>query len=266
MSNNYNNQGNGAERKPRKEVINQCEFRGVIRARSANENEPIKVFEFDNGGAVVHANIKVSEYTGKADAQGNPKMKTSTIPVNISANKIIPVDLLRSIIPGSMVRVVGRLETESFKDKQTGQFRSSLVVNAFVFEILQAPVQQYGQQYGQMYPPYGQQPAQQPNYGPGPYAPVAAPAYGQQPAQQGYQPYGQPVPPAQQGYGRPAQQAAGQQQRPAQAPHQQGGQQVPGWYVGPGQQGMQMPPVQGAPAPGVEDMPDFGKEIPGLNI
>ena len=266
---NYPNTPQGGERKPRKEKINECEFRGVIVARGQNDAEPIKVYTFDNGGAVIHANLKVSEYTGRADENGNPKMKTTTVPLNVNANKLITVDMLRSIVPGSTVRVVGRLENESYRDKQTGQYRSSLVVNAYVMEILQLPIQ--AQPYAPAaypQPQYGAQPAYgQQQYGQGPFAPVPAPAYGQRqtpPAPAPAQPQGYPAQPQQRpAYGPvPAQPAAPARQ--GGYPAQQGQQGVPSYYVNPSPQ--QQPAPQ-APAPAVEDMPDFGiQSLNDLNI
>ena len=275
-----NNYQQGAEpqntgRKPKTEVINKVELTGIIRARGKNENDPIKVFNFDNGGACIHAVVKVSEYSGKSDAYGNPEMKVTSVPINVFSNSgpksSIPATMLQNILPGSKVHVVGHLAIEKYQNRQTNQWQTNMVVNAFVFEILEQPMQPMAG-WGQQYAPTGQYPQQPqapqypaPQYpqqygqpapvpGQAPYA--GAPAYAPAQSQQVYYPQqAQPQPPVQPGYGQ----------------YPQPGQQVPYYRPGPQQQApAQAPQSQpaGKPAGQDDDMPDFGgqQEVRDINI
>jgi len=245
----YNNQNQGG-RAPKKPKINEWQGEGIVKPRSGNDNEEIKVYDFQNGGASVNISLVCTEPAGN-DQYGQPKTATCYVPVKVQANKLITVQQLHGIRAGMKVRVVGRLAAESYTSKKTGQQVTSLVVKAYVFEILESPQQaympqqpapQYGPQgqapYGQqMPPPYGQQVpygaqmpyGQQPQAPYGPQAPM--PGYGAQPQA----PYGQQMPPyGQQSAYQPAQPrqapAAPQPQAPAQPAN------VPPYYQAPGQQ------------------------------
>lgn len=235
---NYQNQ-------PKKEKLNEVQLIGILRPRSRGENDPIQVYNFNNGGAIVHVIVKVEEPTGKFDENGQPKVKKGSFLVDISTNKNITAQTLAGLVSGMKVRVVGRLANKSYDDKQTGAKVNSTVVDAFVLEILQqaapmpgygpAPMPGYGQaapQYQQ--PVYGQQaPAPMPGYAP------AAPQYQQAPQMPAQAPAPAPVPP----YYAPAQQGQQYPPMPAQAMPQQ-----------PPQYQPQYAPQQ-APAPMVEDLP-----------
>ena len=229
---NYNN---GGDRAP-KPVLNQWKGEGIIKARSGNDNDPIRFFPFTNGGGAIHATLVVAQ-AGAPDPNGQPRIRNTYIPISVMANKNITAEQLQNIQPGTRVRVVGELRTETYTSKKSGQKTSTLVVNAFVFEIISLPQQPYGQQY----PPqggYAPQPmyggAPQPQYPPqGGYAPQ--PVYGgapqpQYPPQAGYAPQQgyrgapqQQYPPQggyapQQGYGGTPQNAAPQPKPAAPAP------------------------------------------------
>lgn len=180
----YNNQGGyaphgGQASKTKKEKINQWEGIGVIGSKVPNGD--IKFYPFPNGGGVIHFNLACTEFTGMSDENGNPKTKTSYIPVSVFANKNITAQQLQAVTIGMKVRVVGKLANQSYEDKKTGQKRSSMAVEAYVFEILESPMQM---QYGQ--PAYGQQPMAPQQYYP-------QQPYQQMPSQQQYQqPMSQP--------------------------------------------------------------------------
>ena len=247
MYNNNQNQGyapNGyaqsGQARQKKTKINQWEGEGILRPKSSNEQDPIKYYPSKNGnGGAIYATLRCTEMTGQMDENGRPKTTTSFVPITVWTNKNITPQILQSLVSGMKVHVIGKLKNESYENKTTHQKVSSLVVDVFVLEILEMPMQApaYGQaqpQYGAQMPPMQQgYPQQQPPmYGPqGGYAPQGyqqpAPAPQQQPPY--YQPAGQsPYPPM-----------------PAQAmPPQQGYQQAPPTYNRP----------QGG-APVVDDLP-----------
>ena len=208
MSQNYEQRGG---KRPSKPIINKWEGEGIVRSRSANDSEDIKFFAFPKGGGAIHISLECSEIN-RADANGQPRVTTSYIPVNVFTNKLITEQQLRAVRQGMKVHVVGKLQPESYTSKKTGNNVTTMVVNAYVFENLEMPQQAMG--YGPVptfgpqpgYAPQGGQPAPQQGYGPVPaYGPQ--PAYGGQGAQQGY---GQQGP--QPGYGgQGAQQGYGQQ-------------------------------------------------------
>lgn len=178
---NYEGQAQQAAPKPRKQKINEVTLVGVIRPRSANENEPFRYYPFPGGGGAIHVNIKVSE---TMETQEGPKVRIVSIPVDIYTNKVITEQMITSLVPGMTVRVVGSLSNNSYESKKTGQRTTTLVVRAFVLEVIQSAQPAYGQ-----IPAYGQQPQYQqnaPQYQNQGYAPQ--PQYQQAPAyqQQGY--------------------------------------------------------------------------------
>lgn len=267
------NAQNGGQRQ-RKEIINKWEGIGVVRSRSRDGNEPVKIQQFQNGGAAINVNVVVSEFTGKSDENGNPKYKTTSIPVNVYTNKNITVQTLQAVCPGCKVHVVGSLAVESYQNKETNQFTSKIVANAFVFEIMEQPMQPaaWGQQ------PYGQQPGYAPQYGqpamPQGFQPQV-PQYGQPAMPQGFQPqapqYGQPAPapgqaPYQQApqYGQQPMAPQGYQPQAGPAPQQpqapQYGAPAQGGNVrqAPYYQQPQAPQQPSVPGPADDDMPDFG--------
>lgn len=275
----YYNQNQG--RTPKKQVINKWEGIGIVRPRSAQENDALQFFAFPNGGGALHFSLLCTEITG-ADANGAPKTRTTYLPVKVYTNKNITEQQLRSIVSGMKLRCVGSLQHESYTSKKTGQKVSALVLNAYVIEILEAPMQgQYPPQpYGTQYPyPQPQQggPAYQQPYpepAPGPQrAPAQAPQYqpqpqyGQAPAQgPQYQPqpqYGQAPAPAPQYQPQP-QYGQAPAQAPAQAQPQYQPQPQPQQQAQPQQQQAQAAPPyyrpapapQAAPAPVEEDMPE----------
>lgn len=249
----YNNQGGKAPKKPK---INEWSGEGIVKPRSGNDGDEIRFFAFQKGGGAIHITVACSEPVQGADENGQPRMKTSYIPVNVMTNRAISQQQLMAIKPGMRVRVVGKLEPESYTSKKTGQKVTALVVNAFVFEVLAMPQQAMTPQYGAM--PQAQQPA----YG-------AQPPYGmmqpqqQYPLQGGYPgpQYGAPVQPQyppQQGYPGPQYQPQYQPQQP-QAPAG-AARQTPPYYVPPQgtapAQPQQPQNVPGSPMT-IEDMPEF---------
>ena len=158
---NYNN-GGGA---PKKAKINEWTGEGIVRPKSNNDGDEIRFFPFKNGGGAIHFTLACSEPAQGADENGLPRMKTTYIPVNVMTNKLVDEQRLRTIKAGMRVKVVGKLEAESYTSKKDGQRKSALVVNAFVFEVLAMPQQ--------ITPPaqqgYGQQPGGQYSHQGGPY-------------------------------------------------------------------------------------------------
>lgn len=227
--------------RPKKEIINQFQGTGILRSRK--ENEPLKFIPWKTGG-VLNAYLKTSENIG-VDEYGNPKVKNTSVPVKIITNKNITSQQLQSLVAGTKVHVVGRLELESWDDKQTNARRSQLVVNVYVLDILEVPMQNYqpgpqqtyypGQPMPQQYPPQGQpqyvpnppQGGQQPYY---PGQPMPQPQYQGQPQYSGQQPVPQQYPP---------------QGQPQYVPNQpQGGQQPPWYQPGVQEQGIDdLPPA-----------------------
>lgn len=143
--------------------VNKCEFTGYAKPRG---NYPeIRVNELPNGGASIKFSLECREYTGSSDENGNPKCRTTYVPVSVWANKIISVAMLKSVVPGMKIHVVGRWSNQHYKDKN-GQDRNFAECEAYVLDIQETP-----QMVSPQMPPYGQ-----------PYG------YSQQPAPQGYAP------------------------------------------------------------------------------
>ena len=258
----------GAGRAPKKPVINKWEGEGIVHPRSGNDQDQITLYRFTSGrGGAIHISLECKEAAG-ADANGNPKTTTVYVPVNVMTNKSITEAQLTGLRAGTRVHVVGKLQLESYTSKKDGSKKSSLVVNAFVFEIVALPQQEQtaGYQGGfqpqpgqggpqnpyQMYPPQGGYPQQpgypQPGYGPQPQGYPPQPGYAQPggyyPPQPGYGP--QPAP--QPSYSQP-----GYVQVAGGAPN--GGNPIPPYYKAPGYNpgGQPQPP---APAnPDDDDMP-----------
>lgn len=257
------NDQQGARKAQKKPVINKWEGEGIVRTRSGNDNDEIKFFPFQNGGGAIHISVACTEING-ADANGQPKAVTSYVPVNIMTNKLITQQQLMGVRPGMKVHVVGKLQPESYTSKKTGQKVTSMVVNAYVFEILEMPQQPYQQQpgyaQGAYQPPYGGQPGYSPQGGypqqqGGMYPAYGAPqpGYPQQgsmPPQGGYPQQGGYQPPygGQPGYMPPQGVVPG-----AQPQQQAGGTSVPPYYQPP-QGGYAGPPVGVSGGP-VDDLP-----------
>ena len=267
----------GGARPQKRPKINEVNLEGIVTSRSTNAGEPIKFFNFQNGGGAIHITVITREPSG-TDQYGNQKVETSYIPVNVMTNKNITEAQLRSVVPGMKVRVVGKLSPESYTSKKNGQKITALVVNAFVFEILEMPQQAqgpqgfygapqpgYGQpgpapQYGGPFPqqPYGPQVAPQQQYPPQgryPQGPAPAPAYGPQVPQQQYPSQGGY--PQQGAYGAPAAPGA-----PVQAP--------PPYYQAPQPTAQPPQPTAQPPRQAPEDLEDLpaGDAMPqrDLNI
>ena len=122
--NNYNGQGAGSAQpsgKQKKEKVNYVELVGYLTARSSNENDQIVFYPFKNGGGAVHCSLKVLQPTGQADEYGNPKMRTTYVPVDIAVNKMIPASTLQGLIPGMKVKVVGELRLQTYQKKNTNE-------------------------------------------------------------------------------------------------------------------------------------------------
>ncbi len=264
---NYNNQGG----RPRKEIINRWEGIGIAKARG-NDNAEIQFYPFQRGGGAIHLTLVCTEITG-TDANGQPRTRTTYVPVNAMTSKTITEDIIRNIRAGMKLHIVGSLGLDTYTDKRTNEKRSSICVNAYVMEILETPqpMPAQGGYYGQ---------PQQGGYG--------QPQQGyQQPVQGGYQqqvyqgqPYGQQQP--RQGYGQPQQgyqpqrgyqgQPAGGNSYPApapQAPQAPGYQQQPPVYQQhaqapqvpqQGQRQQAVPPYYQAPQPG--QAADQGDDMP----
>ena len=264
MSTNYQQ---GAPRAPKKPVINKWEGEGIVHPRSGNDQDEITLYRFTSGrGGAIHISVECRDASG-ADANGNPKTTTVYVPVNVMTNKSITEAQLAGLRAGTRVHVVGKLQLESYTSKKDGTKKSSLVVNAFVFEILAPPQPEQAMGYqGGYYPPQGSYAAPQGYIPPQGYQPGYGPGV-QQPAPQGYMPpqgyqqpgymqaAGTPLPPNYQapGYG-PGYNQQGQQGYipPATAP--QGGNPVPPYYQAPGYAPAgQQPPA--APIPPDDDMP-----------
>lgn len=249
MNNNYYSgspQG-GTPRTQKKDVFNQWQAIGILRSRSTDENEPLKFIPWKNGGGVVNANLKITEQIG-VDENGQPKTRKTSVPVSIKTNKNITAQQLQSIMSGTKVRVVGRIQLETYESKSTNSRKTTLVADVYVLEILEVPMQPAFGGYPQgMVPPQGMTPPQgmpAPGYPPQGY-PQAQPQYhpGQQPPQQYYhQPQQAPQPQQMPTQMPPQQQYYQQPHQPQQAPQMQG-QQVPAWY-------------QHVPQPVIDDLPE----------
>lgn len=226
----------------KKEVFNQWQGTGILRSRSADENEPLKFIPWRSGGGVINANLKIAEPIG-VDENGAPKVKRVSIPVSIMTNKNITAQQLQSLVSGTKVHVVGKLELETYESKRTNSKVSTLVVKVYVLDVLEVPMQAY-QQFAQPAPQYPGQPAPQGGYYPGQQQPQWYPGQPQpqpapQPAPQQYPAQPQPQGGYYQGHPQPQPQPAPQggyypgQPQPQPAP--QGGipgqpQAAPAWY------------------------------------
>jgi len=240
----------GQKAAKKKEIpVNKVECVGIVKPRGNFSD--IKVKDLPNGGAIVKFSLECKEMSGAADANGNPKVTTTYIPVSVFSNKVITVPMLQSVVEGMKVHVVGRWANQHYKDHQ-GVDKNFTECVAYFMEILEQPQAAVPQMpayptaqpypYPQQPMPQGGQPYPYPAY---PQAPMP-PQYGQQPVP-GYPAYAQPAPAA------PA---------PAQ------GQPLPPYYVPPQQQGAAAPkpaqapapaPAQAQPAP--SPMPPFDGEI-----
>lgn len=247
MQNDYQQ---GARRAPKEPVVNRWEGEGIVRPRSGNEGDEIRFFPFKNGGGAIHISIECTETSG-TDQNGQPRTLTTYVPVNVMANRLIPEQQLKAVRAGMRVRAKGRLQQESYTSKKDGSRKSTMVVNAFVFEILDMQTQAvqqpaYQQAYGQQaqFPP--QQPVYPPQQG---YMPGYAPQGQYPPQQQAYPPQPgyvpQPQYPAQQQpvYQQPGYAQAAAQQR---TPPAQGQGPLPPYYQAP---------APTPPLPAEEDMP-----------
>lgn len=204
----YNNPNNpnpaaparGAGRKePRQPKPNEWQGVGIVKPRSTNDQEEIKFYPFQNGGGAIHIIIACSETYEK---DGQSRVSTTYIPVNITTNSRITEPQLRAIRSGVKVRVVGKLKPETY-NKRSGERVTTLVVDAFVLEILEGiapnPQPYYGESpvpQGQPAPAYGGYPAQQgwPAQGMPPQgAPSPQPYYNPYAPQQGWPAQGAPV-------------------------------------------------------------------------
>ena len=169
-----NNAGGQA---PRKQKINEWTGEGIVRPRSGNDGDEIRFFPFQRGGGAIHITVACTEQYG-ASENGQPKEQTSYVPVNVITNSRITEEQLKGVCAGMRVRVVGKLTPESYTSKRTGQKVTTLVVNAFVFEVLAMPAHSYAPQggYAPQQAPY---PPQAPAYAPqaGYPGPAAAPLY-----------------------------------------------------------------------------------------
>ena len=203
MSSNYQQ---GAERAPRKPIINKWEGEGIVHPRSGNDQDQITYYPFPNsGGGAIHISIECTEtYT---DKNGTPKTSTVYVPVNVLTNKNIQEAQLRTVRPKTKVHVVGKLRLESYNSRKNGEKKTIMVVDATAFNIIALPEEEGAYQNYQNYPgpggmpqaapggwpqgypaPYGQYPQQGIPQGPG-QQPYQQPYYGPQP---GVQPYPQP--------------------------------------------------------------------------
>lgn len=231
MSQNYNQ---GSDKNPKKPKINEWCGEGIVQSRGGDPNEEIKFFPFKNGGGAIHITVACVENIG-ADDQGRPKTQTCYVPVSVMTNRLITQQQLQSIRAGMKVKIVGKLAAETYTSKKDGQKKTTLVVNAYVFEVLQMPQQTYGPQGGY-----------QPQPGPG-YAPL----------QQGYGPQGgQPYYPPQSGYPAPGAPQGGYGPQPGYQP--QGGYPAPGAPHG----GQQTYPAQGGGYPGPQPGYGYGPAAP----
>ena len=277
----YQQVSDGA-RTPKKPVINKGEWIGLVRTRSGKDEDGIRFIPWPDGGGVIHFTLETQEALS-ADQNGQPRVEKCFIPVNVKTtrNGSITAPQLQSVRPGMKVHIVGKLKNESFTSKRDGTKRSTLVVEAFVFEVLEMPQQGYVPQYNA--PGQGGYPAQggyppQGGYGQPAYGGQTYPAQGGYPAQSGYPPQGgqqgYPGQPAG-GYGAPAQ---GGYQQPGGYPPQGGAQGYPGQpaqggYGAPAQ-GQQNPPyyqppqggTQPAGQPQVEHIPPAGPGMPMHDI
>ncbi len=266
---NSNQGGYGNASNKKQEKVNQWVGVGIIRPRSANKSDPINFVPFRNGGGVINADLAITQPAG-LDENGMPKMKNVSIPISIKTNKNITAQQLQSIVNGMKVRVVGPMEPETYTNKKTGQLVSSLVCNAYVFEVIDSNVnsaspQGYyppqGQQMppqGGYYPPQGQQMSPQGNFPPQGYYP---PQGQQMPPQGGYYPpQGQQMPP--QGF-YPPQPGNNPYARPAQAqpqtPQQGTGYYPHGQNPAPQNPGPQYPPIpaQAQTPASIQDIDDL---------
>ena len=257
----YDNANQGAYQNngsPRKEIINQWQGVGVLRAKSTDPNAPLRFYSKDGVTGVLHAKIVVTQNSRNKDQNGDAIITKDEFSLDAWTNTKISFNMLRNMQQGTKVRVVGEAHKKHYQDRN-GAWQTDFVINAYVLEILATPQQAYQQapQQGGFAPQgYGQGHAQ-PNQGyqqapqQGGFAPQG---YGQGHAQpnQGYQQAPQQGNFTPQGYGQGyAQPNQGYQQAP-----QQGNFTPQGYGQGYARQGganVQQPVTQTPPAP--EDMP-----------
>lgn len=182
----------------KKEKTNEWTGIGIVVPRSGKSDDEIVFYPFPkNGGGVIHFSLKCEEPAG-ADANGQPRVETVYVPVDVMANKLITVQQLQTIRSGMRVRVVGRLKLDSYENRKNGAKTTRLIVRAFVLEVLQSPATQQGPQpFPQGIAPQqqGGYPGYMPQQGGYPGYAVPQPAYQQGPQYGGTPPYGaQPQP------------------------------------------------------------------------
>ena len=293
QNNNQGGRGQGGGFRKKEDPVNEFRGIGIVHPRSGNDGDEITFYPFkQRQGGAVHITVACMDNSG-ADENGQPRTQTTYLPVNIMTNKNITEQMLRGIVAGMKIKIVGKIVAESYTSKRTNEKRTALVCNVHWYEVLEMPQSvpgygQYGPQAGG-YGPQGGYAPQQPPYGPqGGY-----PAYGPQggyPQPGGYGPqggYGQQPPYGPQG-GYPAPQGvAPQQQFPGPQGQQggwpgQGGQPQGGYPAPQGQQRPATPPyykppqgtqpqqgqqrVQGGPPATTEDMPDFENQGGGMPV
>ena len=228
--NNHSGNPQGGSRQ-KKEIFNQWQAIGILRARSADENEPLKFIPWRSGGGVINANLKITEQIG-VDEGGNPKTSKVSVPVSIKTNKNITAQQLQSIVSGTKVRVVGRLKLETYESHNTK--KTTLVADIYVLDILEQPMHPAFGGYPQATMP---QPQYQPQYPQG-YFPGQYPPQGVGPQYQAG-PQNYPVPQqAPQGYyqGQYVPQGSAPQYpqaNPQTYPGQQQPSQMPPWFQQP---------------------------------
>ena len=220
--------GNPQGGKQKKEIFNQWQATGVLRA--LKESEPLKFTPWQNGG-VLNGLLVVMEPIG-VDENGQPKVRKFSMKVSIKTNKNITAQQLQSLVSGTKVRVVSRLVYESYTDRNQQQV-TKICADVYVLEVLEVPMQNYQQPYYQPQVPTPQPPQYQPQY-----PPQAPPQYQPQPPQ--YQPQYSP---------QAQSQPQAQPQYPPQYPPQ-----VPPYYQQPayGQGQSPMPPP-----PSIRDVDDL---------
>ena len=147
----YSNRQRGSQ--PREEKVNQVTLIGTVCARSRNENDPIEYKAFQNGGGGISIIVKTAEPRGIDPATGQQKIRYEKHPVKIFVNKNITEQMLRTIVAGMMIKVIGQLRSDNWQDKQTNEWHNGYAVEAYYLETRQPAMMQgpYPQQ-----PPYPQ--------------------------------------------------------------------------------------------------------------
>lgn len=200
MNNNYYHGNPQGGTGIKKEHHNLWQAIGILRPRSNNENEPLKFIQWKSGGGVINAKLNITEQFG-TDEHGNPKTKRTSMPVRIKTNKNITAQQLQSIVSGTKVRVVARMEQETYDSKLDNSKKEIVFADVFVLEILEVPMMPvYGGYPGTAAPVPPQGVPHQYGYPPAPngypqypgYPPQGQPQY--QPPYQSQAPQGQPAP------------------------------------------------------------------------